>query len=241
MSDSRDKLVDLTKALVTTSRDVVAEEKDAASDDNPFDQVSGTPSLDALKINDEALTDEQLKELLEKIEEAKSDPETWKAVTNVLGLALKGLVLFLSLLMMVGCASTPQEVRDAMAIERKAFHVFKSDHDIIVVAYHADLKAALIKQVDLILKYELEAAGGDQAKRARLIEQSAKKRDEIQQMLDGHLSRIKQASNNFDIAMKIHIAVEDYLSQKFDSAAMAETAETGYDALEAVLAATSGD
>jgi hypothetical protein len=241
VSDSRDKIVDLTKELVTTSRDVVAEEKDAASDDNPFDQVSGTPSLDALKLNDETLTDEQLKELLEKIEAAKADPEMWNAITSALGLALKGLVLILSLLMMVGCASTPQEIRDAMRIERTAFGVFKDDHDIIVKAYHADLKAALMKQVDLILKYELEAAGDDQAKRARLIEQSGKKRDEIQQMLEAHVGRVAQASNNFDIAMKIHTAVEDYLAQEFDSAAMTQAATTGFDALEAVVGSSSDD
>ena len=243
MSD-REKLVDVTKALVTTSRDVVAAEQASSTDTNPFDQVSGTPSLDALKINDEALTDEQLAELLTKIEEAKSDPETWEAVTNVLGLALKGLVLLLSLLMLVtltGCATVPDEIHEAMQIERSAFSVFKSDHDIIVAAYHADLKAALGTQVDLILKYELQAAGTDQAKRERLIELSGKKRVELDQQLDAHMARIKQAGNNFDIAMKIHTAVEDFLSQKFDSAAMVEAAETGFSAVEAVLGTSSDD
>jgi hypothetical protein len=241
VSDSRDKLVDLTKALVTTSRDVVAEEKDAASDDNPFDQVSGTPSLDALKINDEALTDEQLAELLTKIEEAKSDPETWEAVTNVLGLALKGLVLFLSLLMtvtLIGCASTPVEIRDAMDIEKKAFGVFKSDHDAIVTAYHADLTLALDRQVEIIMKYELKAAGNDEAKKAQIIEQAGVKRAELQQLLDRHTAKIKQADNNYAIALKIHAAVEQYLAQEFDSTAMVGAAETAFQAVEAI---TSGD
>jgi hypothetical protein len=78
---ARDSLVDITKGFVAASRRVVAEDKAAATDDNPFDQVSGTPALDALKINDEELTEEQLQQLLDKIEAAKSDPEMWKALT----------------------------------------------------------------------------------------------------------------------------------------------------------------
>ncbi len=236
MSD-RDKLVDITKALVTASHDVVAAEQASSTDDNPFDQVSGTPSLDALKINDAALTDEQLEQLLDKIEEAKSDPEMWKAVTNVLGLALKGLVLLLSLLMMVtltGCVGvTPEPVREAMQIERQAFETFKGDHDVIVKAYHDDLRLALDRQIDIILKYELNAAGDDAAKKAQIIEQAGKKRAELQQLLDAHVGRVAQAGNNYAIAMKIHAAVEDYLSQEFDAAALASaTAEAASSTLE---------
>jgi hypothetical protein len=231
---AREKVVDLTKELVTASRE-------AATEENPFDQVSGTPALDELKIGGEALSDEQLQELLDKIEAAKSDTEMWKAVTNVLGVALKGLVLLLSLLMLVtltGCASTPVEIREAMDIEKKAFGVFKGDHDAIVTAYHADLTLALDRQVQIIMKYELQAAGDDEAKKARIIEQAGVKRAEIQQLLDRHMANVKQADNNYAIALKIHAAVEQYLAQEFDSAAMVGVAETAFEAVEAV---TSGD
>jgi hypothetical protein len=238
---ARDSLVDITKGFVAASRRVVAEDKAAATDDNPFDQVSGTPALDALKINDEELTEEQLQQLLDKIEAAKSDPEMWKALTNVLGVALKGLVLLLSLLMLVtltGCTSTPVEIREAMQIEKKAFGVFKSDHDIIVKAYHADLTLALDRQVEIIMKYELKAAGNDEAKKARIIEQAGVKRAELRKRLDQHMMNVKQADNNYLIALKIHAAVERYLAQEFDSAAMVGTAEA---ALQAVEAVTSSD
>jgi len=226
---SQEKIVDLTKALVTTSHEVVAAESD------PFDQVSGTPALDDLKLNGVTLSDEELTELIAKVEAAKTDPEVWKTVAESVGAMLKILMLALGLLLMVGCA-TPAEVHQAMDAEAKAFGVFKSDHDIIVRAYHDDLKLALDRQIDLILKYELLAAGADEAKKAALIQGATTKRTEIQAQLEAHIKRIIQADGNYAIAMKIHAAVAQYMAKELDAAAMSGAAETGLEAVQAVMA-----
>ena len=76
MAASRQEVLDTAKTLLTQLKDVSS---------NPFDQVSGTPALDALKLNGQVISDDDLKGLLTAVEKAKTDNEMWGKVAGAIG------------------------------------------------------------------------------------------------------------------------------------------------------------
>ncbi len=82
---TRTEMLDKVKTLVEASRELSAEAP------NPFDQVSGTPALDNLKLNGQVISDEDLGKLLGAVEKAKTDDEMWGKVAGVVGKLVNNL------------------------------------------------------------------------------------------------------------------------------------------------------
>lgn len=75
--------------VLDTAGKLLRQLKEAAA--NPFDQVSGTPALDALKLNGAVISDADLEKLLGAVEKAKTDQETWNKVAGAIGSLIGGL------------------------------------------------------------------------------------------------------------------------------------------------------
>lgn len=209
---TRDELLDKVKDLMAAARDL------SASPPNPFSAVSGTPALDALKLNGSVLSDADLSKLLAEVEKAKSDDDTWKKVAATVGGLLGGLAKgILALLVVLGLAacSTPPPIQRASLIEGQAMAAFKSDHDLIVLALFSDLALALETQIQLIENYEIKSKGAavSQADLSLLLEQGRKKRAEIAAKLDALRAKVKTADKNYEIAVQIHQSIATFLDR----------------------------
>lgn len=211
---TRNELLDRVKELAASARELSAQPTPPA---NPFDQVSGTPALDALKLNGQVISDGDLQKLLTACEKAKTDEETWKKVAGTVGALLGGLAkLALALLLMVLVAcSTPPPIQRASVVEEQALLAFKQDHDAIVKALFDDLALALETQIRLIEDYEIKAKGNAvaQADLAALLGQARKKREETAAKLDLLRVKVKAADRNFEIALQIHASIAAFLNR----------------------------
>jgi len=221
---SRADVLDKVKELLTAARDLSATAPPPSTgvptaQADPFQQVSGTPALDALKLNGQVISDADLATLLAQIEKAKTDDGTWKNVAGAVGGLLKSLaplllaaLAILCAFLPVGCA-TPPPIEQASTVEAQAFQAFKSDHDAIVKALFDDLSLALETQVRLIEDYEIKLKGANvpQADLEKLLAQGRAKRDELAAKLVAYRTQIAGADKNFTIALQIHEAVDSYL------------------------------
>jgi hypothetical protein len=210
---TRNELLEKTKELVQLARDLSAEKVDVS---NPFSQVSGTPHLDGLKLNGAVISDADLAKLLGDIEKAKSNDDTWKKIAGTVGSLIGSLakgVIFICLFALIGCGGTPPPIQQASSIEADAMRTFKADHDAIVAAYHSDLALSLETQVRLIEDYEIKSKGSamDQAALTTLLTQARAKREEIAARLAIISANVKTADKNFEITMKMHGAIDEFL------------------------------
>src|SRR3990172_9571294 len=124
---SKEEVLEKTKELIKAAQDLSAHPPPP----NPFDAVSGTPALDALKLNGQVISDADLTRLLADVEKAKTDQETWtkvaKTIGGLLGGLAKGVLLPLMAVVFLGC-STPPPIKQASQVEYEALIAFKTDH-----------------------------------------------------------------------------------------------------------------
>ncbi len=220
---TREQVLDTAKDLLVQLRDLSA--GDAAGGtlplppsvpSNPFDQVSGTPALDALKLNGNVISTSELNTLLAQVEAAKTNEDDWITVAKALGAfagaLAKAFLVFLVAALFVGCA-TPLPVKQAEATELQAFVAFKKDHDAIVTALLSDLALALENEIQLIENYEIRAKGATvaQADLMTLLNQARAKRADIAKKMEAHRAMIATADGNYQIALEVHAAVSDFL------------------------------
>ena len=209
---TKEEVLETTKKLLQQVKDLSG----AASSSNPFDQVSGTPALDALKLNGNVISDEDLKKLLDAVDKAKVNEESWvafaKSLGSFVGAVAKAAIVLLLAFLFIGCA-TPPAIRQAHQTELQAFTAFKADHDAVVNALLADLALALETQIRLIENYEIKVKGDPVAAATLmpLLDAARAKREEIAKKLDAHRVRIKSADGNYDIAVQIHTAIGQFL------------------------------
>lgn len=207
---TKEEVLDTAKKLIQQVRDL------SAAPPGPFDQVSGTPALDALKLNGNVISDEELKKLLDGVDKAKVNEESWvafaKSLGSFVGAVAKAVIVLLLAVLFVGCA-TPPAVRQAHQVEQQAFTAFKLDHDAVVNALLSDLALALETQIRLIEIYEIKAKGDpvNQAVLLPLLTAARAKREEVASKLEVHRAKIKSADGNYEIAVQIHTAIGQFL------------------------------
>jgi len=228
---SKEEVLEKTKELLKAAQDLSAHPPPP----NPFDAVSGTPALDALKLNGQVITDADLTKLLADVEKAKTDQETWtkvaKTIGGLLGGLAKGVILPLLAVVFIGC-STPPPIKQASQVEYEALVAFKSDHDAMVTALFSDLALALETQVRLIEDYEIKAKGATvaQADLTTLLGQARTKREDLTKKLDLLRAKLKTADRNFEIALQIQQAIDSFLNRStFSVDDVADLIGTVYD------------
>lgn len=228
---SKEEVLEKTKALIKAAQDLSAHPPPP----NPFDAVSGTPALDALKLNGQVISDADLAKLLGEVEKAKTDQEAWKKVAGTIGGFLgglaKGVILPLLAVVLIGC-STPPPIKQASQVEYEALVAFKADHDAMVAALFSDLALALETQVRLIEDYEIKAKGATvaQADLMALLGQARTKREELTKKLDALRAKLKTADRNFEIALQIQQSIDAFLNRStFNVDDVAELIGTVYD------------
>jgi hypothetical protein len=213
---TKEQVLEDLKRLMASAADVSKQ----AAPANPFDQVSTTiPALENLKLNGQVISDEDLNKLLDEVEKAKSNDETWAKVAGTIGSLLgglaKGILGILIAVVFVGC-STPPPIQRASKVEREAMLAFKDDHDKIVDALFAALEGEMEKQIQLIENYEVKIKGANlaQADVQTLMTQARKKREELGLAMQKYREKTKLADRNFEIALQIHDSIAGFLDRK---------------------------